>query len=58
MARGPRHFGRSKRNNEENEEEYVIEWIDDDDDDDIPEGCSACGGPYPHCTSSCPLFDD
>ena len=27
-------------------------------DDDIPEGCSACGGDYPNCTTSCPLFDD
>lgn len=27
-------------------------------DDDIPEGCLACGGPYPHCMSSCNLFDD
>lgn len=25
---------------------------------DIPEGCRACGGDYPDCTSSCPLFDD
>lgn len=31
---------------------------DDDDEDDIPEGCRACGGPYPNCTTSCPLFDD
>lgn len=35
---------------------------DDDDDygseDDIPEGCQACGGPYPNCKSSCSLFDD
>lgn len=23
----------------------------------IPEGCAACGGDYPHCTDSCPLFD-
>lgn len=30
----------------------------DDDDSDIPEGCAACGGPYPQCTSSCKLFDD
>lgn len=30
-----------------------IDW-----DDDIPEGCAACGGNYPECTSSCPLFDD
>lgn len=27
-------------------------------DDDIPEGCSACGGPYPNCKDSCPMFDD
>ena len=26
--------------------------------DDIPEGCAACGGNYPECISSCPLFDD
>ena len=25
---------------------------------DVPEGCRACGGPYPNCTDSCPLFDD
>lgn len=24
----------------------------------IPSGCAACGGPYPSCMSSCPLFDD
>lgn len=23
-----------------------------------PAGCRACGGPYPHCKSSCKLFDD
>lgn len=26
--------------------------------DKIPEGCAACGGPYPSCKISCPLFDD
>lgn len=31
---------------------------DDEDEDDVPEGCRACGGPYPDCTTSCPLFDD
>lgn len=25
---------------------------------DIPEGCAACGGPYPSCRESCPIFDD
>lgn len=24
----------------------------------MPEGCRACGGPYPSCTTSCKLFDD
>lgn len=23
----------------------------------IPEGCAACGGDYPHCADSCPMFD-
>lgn len=27
-------------------------------DDDIPEGCEACGGPWPDCTTSCKLIDD
>ncbi len=31
---------------------------DDEDEDSIPEGCAACGGDYPNCKSSCPLFDD
>ena len=48
--------------------ENNILYDEDDDDDnsnsamdeinDIPEGCRACGGPYPNCTDSCPLFDD
>ena len=24
----------------------------------VPVGCRACGGPYPSCIDSCPLFDD
>jgi len=37
-----------------------LEFDDDDyyDDDDIPEGCAACGGDYPNCADSCPIFDD
>lgn len=27
-------------------------------DEQVPEGCAACGGPYPSCKSSCNLFDD
>lgn len=36
------------------DEDNVIE----DDEDDIPEGCEACGGPYPDCKYSCNLFDE
>lgn len=25
--------------------------------DDIPEGCDACGGPWPNCIDSCNLYD-
>ena len=35
-----------------------LEYDEDDWDDEIPEGCAACGGDYPHCTTSCPMFDD
>lgn len=24
---------------------------------DIPEGCDACGGPYPDCKASCNMYD-
>ena len=24
----------------------------------VPVGCSACGGDYPYCKDSCPMFDD
>lgn len=27
-------------------------------DDSIPEGCSACEGPYPDCMVSCKMFDE
>lgn len=36
----------------EEEDEY------EEDELDVPEGCRACGGDYPNCTTSCPLFDD
>lgn len=26
--------------------------------EDIPSGCRACGGPWPNCKDSCPLYDD
>jgi len=28
------------------------------DHNDIPEGCRACGGPFPQCTTSCKVFND
>lgn len=40
-------------------ETYVCDYCESDgDDDDIPEGCRACGGPYPDCADSCSIFDD
>ena len=41
----------------ENGEVYDAQEVDDDN-DDIPEGCAACGGPYPSCKTSCSMFDD
>jgi len=32
--------------------------IDYDDPNNPPYGCSVCGGPWPHCKTSCKLFDD
>ena len=40
---------------------FDVDYFNDDDDgkiDGVPVGCAACGGPYPHCTTSCPMFDD
>ena len=37
---------------------YTEETLAMFDDDVPPEGCLACGGPYPYCKSSCKLFDD
>lgn len=65
MARIPKRLKElvEKCNNGRITEDEYLELMsyasdEDDDDDDIPEGCRACGGPYPSCTSSCPLFDD
>lgn len=27
-------------------------------DGEIPVGCRACGGDFPNCKTSCPIFDD
>lgn len=26
--------------------------------DGVPVGCAACGGDFPNCKTSCPMFDD
>ncbi|MBO4579336.1 MAG: hypothetical protein J5715_04185 [Clostridiales bacterium] len=30
----------------------------EDDEEGVPEGCQACGGPYPNCIEGCNMFDD
>jgi hypothetical protein len=32
------------------------DWTDYDP-DKPPKGCAACGGPFPLCAESCPIFD-
>ena len=49
---------RKKQKEEQARKYYVITRCDETDEDDVPEGCAACGGPYPRCCASCPLFDD
>ena len=44
---------REYEDEEENEETIIINELND-----IPEGCAACGGDYPNCVDSCPMFDD
>ncbi len=39
-------------------EEWTSEMLKVFGEDIPPAGCIACGGPYPHCKSSCKLFDD
>ena len=39
-------------------EDEIIRDPDEDDYDGEPECCAACGGDYPNCKSSCPIFDD
>ena len=40
----------------ENDDDFIDE--SEHDDDYIPPGCRACGGEYPRCKASCPLFDE
>ncbi len=41
------------RDEDDNYNEYYDEM-----DEDTPDGCVACGGPYPQCMTSCKLFDE
>lgn len=43
---------------DEEDEEWTDEMLDMYGGDVPPAGCRACGGPYPSCKISCPLFDD
>ena len=42
----------------EDEQYERLEESEGLDDDHVPSGCRACGGPYPYCRDSCPIFDD
>ena len=52
--------------NYEYEEEDTMELVQDERGDEYliprddmpPAGCRACGGPYPHCKTSCKMYDD
>lgn len=46
-------YNQFEKENQEWSDLYEIDCVDD-----IPEGCDACGGPYPDCIASCKLFDD
>ncbi len=35
----------------------TYEEMDGPDYDDMPEGCAACGGNWPDCADSCPMYD-
>lgn len=43
---------------EDDEEEWTSSVYKSLGSDIPPTGCRACGGPYPHCKTSCKLFDD
>lgn len=43
---------------DEDEPEWTSEMLKIYKGDVPPSGCRACGGPYPHCKTSCRLFDD
>ena len=42
----------------EAEEDDYGNLVVEAEEDEMPECCSACGGPYPNCMTSCKIFDD
>lgn len=38
--------------------EDIIDEGEDYDEDNPPPGCRECGGNYPYCCDSCPIYDD
>ena len=43
---------------EDSEEEWTEGTLESYRGNVPPKGCRACGGPYPHCKTSCKLFDN
>lgn len=43
---------------EDSEEEWTEGTLESYKGNVPPAGCRACGGPYPHCKTSCKLFDN
>ncbi|WP_303330914.1 hypothetical protein [Bacteroides acidifaciens] len=43
---------------EDSEEEWTEGTLESYKGNVPPVGCRACGGPYPHCKTSCKLFDN
>lgn len=43
---------------DDEEVEWTTEMLNAYGGDVPPAGCRACGGPYPHCKTSCKLFDE
>lgn len=43
---------------DDNDDEFYDYDSDEFDEDEIPEGCLACGGPYPLCIDGCALFEE
>lgn len=47
-----------REDKDDQESEWTSEMSNAYDGDVPPDGCRACGGPYPDCMTSCKLFDE